>query len=51
VTKPDKSNTPEEEPEDQPPKVEFVPVVEEGTVYSKRYIFLLISLACDSVTF
>jgi hypothetical protein len=38
VTKPDKSNAPEGEAEEQPPKVEFTPVVEEGAIYSKRYI-------------
>jgi len=35
-TKPNKCKTLEGD-EDQPPKVEFTPVVEEGAIYSKRY--------------
>lgn len=34
--KPEKSN--EEEADEQPLKVEFTPVTEEGAIYSKRYI-------------
>jgi hypothetical protein len=36
-TKPDEKKTIEEE-EDEPPKVTFTPIAEEGAVYSKRYI-------------
>jgi hypothetical protein len=36
-TKPDEKKT-IEEGEDEPPKVTFTPVTEEGAVYSKRYI-------------
>jgi hypothetical protein len=35
-TKPDEKKAIEEE--DEPPKVTFTPVTEEGAVYSKRYI-------------
>jgi hypothetical protein len=52
VTKPEKNSTLEGEAEDQPPKVEFTPVVEEGVIYSKRYISLLVcSHDFDSITF
>ena len=36
-TKPDEKKAIEEE-EDEPPKVTFTPITEEGAVYSKRYI-------------
>ncbi|XP_021931646.1 nuclear pore complex protein Nup50 isoform X1 [Zootermopsis nevadensis] len=36
LTNPDKDVTHEENADDQPPKVEFTPVVEEGAIYSKR---------------
>jgi hypothetical protein len=36
-TKPDEKKAVGEE-EDEPPKVTFTPVTEEGAVYSKRYI-------------
>jgi hypothetical protein len=36
-TKPDEDKT-LEEGEDEPPKVTFTPVTEEGAIYSKRYV-------------
>jgi hypothetical protein len=36
-TKPDEKKAIEEE-EDEPPKVMFTPVTEEGAIYSKRYV-------------
>jgi hypothetical protein len=36
-TKPDENKT-LEEGEDEPPKVTFTPVTEEGAIYTKRYI-------------
>jgi hypothetical protein len=56
VTKPDiKSDKSKEgEDDDQPPKVEFTPVTEEGAIYSKRYIpaiFCMVSKIQHVLTF
>jgi hypothetical protein len=46
VTKPDikPEKSKEEEDDEQPLKVEFTPVTEEGAIYSKRYILVVLCM-------